>query len=143
MERKGERMGIAAAFDKLVYFNPENRYCVMRLKTAETMIPQDAQSTYQYRDKLIRFTAVGYDLPQTDQVQIELDGQWVDGKYGKQLQVERWAEIVPPTIEGIRSYLASGLLRGIGPATADAIVEKFGIASLDVIENHPERVMAV
>ena len=136
-------MGVVAAFDKVLFFNQASKYSVVRLKTADMMIPQGARSPYKYGDHLLRFTAVGYDLPQTDSVQIELDGQWVDGKYGIQLQVEHWHEIVPPTIEGIRGYLASGLIKGIGPKTADAIVERFGLASLDVIENHPERLTQI
>lgn len=95
-------MGVVAAFDKVLFFNQASKYSVVRLKTADMMIPQGARSPYKYGDHLLRFTAVGYDLPQTDSVQIELDGQWVDGKYGIQLQVEHWHEIVPPTIEGIR-----------------------------------------
>ena len=107
------------------------------------MIPTDARSPYHYHDHLIRFTAVGYDLPQTDKIQVDLDGQWVNGKYGLQLQVEHWREVIPPTIEGIRGYLSSGLLKGIGPKTAEAIVQKFGMESLDVIENHPERLLEI
>ena len=71
-----------------------------------------------FGDHLIRFTAVGYDLPQTDSIKMELEGTWTKGKYGCQLQVDRWHEIVPPTIEGIRGYLSSGLLKGIGEKTA-------------------------
>ena len=95
-------MGIVAAFDKVLFFNETSKYCVLRLKTADDMIPADAKSPYRYSDHLIRFTAVGYDLPRTNAIQIELDGVWQSGKYGCQLQVERWHEIVPPTLEGIR-----------------------------------------
>lgn len=107
-------MGIVAAFDKVLFFNEASKYCVLRLKTADDMIPADAKSPYRYNDHLIRFTAVGYDLPRTNAIQIELDGVWQNGRYGCQLQVEHWREIVPPTLEGIRGYLASGLLKGIG-----------------------------
>ena len=107
-------MGIVAAFDKVLFTNPASKYCVMRLKTANMMIPQEARGSYHYRDSLTRFVAVGYDLPQTDSIQIDLEGNWVNSKHGLQLQVERWREVVPPTIEGIRGYLSSGLLKGIG-----------------------------
>ena len=92
-------MGIVAAFDKVLFFNETSKYCVLRLKTADDMIPADAKSPYRYSDHLIRFTAVGYDLPRTNAIQIELDGVWQSCKYGCQLQVERWHEIVPPTLE--------------------------------------------
>ena len=72
-------MGIVAAFDKMLFSNPASKYCVMRVKTADMMIPQEARSQYRFRDNLIRFVAVGYDLPQTDSIQIDLDGKWVNG----------------------------------------------------------------
>ncbi len=134
-------MNIVAAFDKTVFCNPASRYAVLRLKTADIMIPQEARAPFHFHDHLIRFTAVGYDLPQTDAVKMELEGTWINGKYGPQFQVERWKEIVPPTIEGIRGYLASGLLKGIGEKTADAIVSRFGADALNVLEQHPERLL--
>lgn len=136
-------MGIVAAFDKVLFFNAASRYCILRLKTADIMIPEAARSPYTYRDHLIRFVAVGYDLPQTDAVSFEYNGQWVNNAHGCQLQVEHWNEIVPPTLEGIRGYLASGLLKGIGGKTADAIVQRFGLQSLDVIENHPQKLLEI
>ena len=136
-------MSIVAAFDKALFVNSASKYCVVRLKTADIMIPDDARSPYRYGDHLIRFTAVGYDLPQTDAVKMELEGTWVKGKYGCQLQVERWREIVPPTVEGIRGYLASGLLKGIGEKTADAIVQRFGTESLNILENQPEKLLEI
>ena len=136
-------MGIVAAFDKVLFFNEANKYCVLRLKTADDMIPADAKSPYRYSDHLIRFTAVGYDLPRTNAIQMELDGVWQSGRYGCQLQVEHWQEIVPPTLEGIRGYLASGLLKGIGQKTADVIVQRFGIDALNVLEHEPDRLLEI
>ena len=69
-------MGIVAAFDKVLFFNAASRYCILRLKTADIMIQEAARSAYTYRDHLIRFVAVGYDLPQTDAVSFEYNGQW-------------------------------------------------------------------
>lgn len=136
-------MGIVAAFDKVLFYNPASKYSVLRLKTAELMIPDEARSLYHYRDHLIRFVAVGYDLPQTEAIKMELTGVWEKGRYGCQLQVEQWHEIVPPTLEGIRGYLASGLLKGIGEKTAEAIVQRFGVDSLNVLENQPNRLLEI
>ena len=136
-------MGIVAGYDKTVFCNPASKYAVLRMKTADNMVPQEARSPYKFSDHLIRFTAVGFNLPQTDKVKLELEGQWVNGKHGPQFQVERWKEIVPVTVEGIRNYLASGLLKGIGPQTADAIVERFGLCSLEVLEREPERFLEI
>ena len=126
-------MSIVAAFDRTLFCNPDSRYCVVRLKTADPMIPEEARSTYKFSDHLIRFVAVGYDLPQTDSVKMELEGTWITGKYGCQLEVNSWREIIPQTKEGILNYLSSGLLKGIGLNTARAIVDRFGEHSLNVL----------
>lgn len=136
-------MGFVAAFDKVLFYNPASRYTVLRLKTADIMVPQEARSPYKYSDHLIRFTAVGYDLPRTDSIKMDLEGVWTDGKYGMQFQVEQWKEILPSTVQGIRGYLTSGLLKGIGEKTADAIVERFGVHSLEVLEQQPERLLEI
>ena len=60
-----------------------------------------------------------------------------------QLQVEQWREIVPKTKRGVEGYLASGLIKGIGPATAAQIVSRFGVETLDILQNHPERLLEV
>jgi len=136
-------MGIIAAFDKTIFYNPANKFAVLRLKSADIMIPQEARSPYKYKDHLIRFTAVGYDLPRTDTVKIDMEGTWANGKHGPEFQVEQWKEILPDTIEGIRGYLSSGLLKCIGAKTADAIVAKFGVHSLEVLEHQPERLLEI
>ena len=73
-------MGFVAAFDRVLFYNETSRFSVLRMKTADMMVPEDARSPYRYHDHLIRFTAVGYDLPQTDAVKVELAGEWKDGK---------------------------------------------------------------
>lgn len=136
-------MSIVAAFDKEIFYNPTTRYAVLQLKTADMMVPQEARNPYKYRDHLLRFPAVGYDLPRTDAVKMELEGNWTNGKHGMQFEVERWKEILPSTVQGIRAYLASGLLKGIGEKTADAIVEQFGVRSLEILEHEPERLLEI
>ena len=136
-------MSIVAALDKVLFFNASSKYSVLRMKTEDSSVPIEARSPYRYHDHLIRFTAVGIELPQTDTVKIEMDGEWKDGKYGLQLQVDHWQEIVPPTLEGVRNYLASGLLKGIGEKTADAIIEKFGVNALEILEHQPDRLLEI
>ena len=132
-----------ARFDRIIFFNPVSKYTVASYKTPDQLVPETARSSYHYRDHLIRFTAVGYDLPQTDAVEVVLEGLWKDGKYGLQLSVEQWQEIVPRTTDGIKGYLASGLLKGIGEKTAAAIVERFGLETLDILEEQPERLLEI
>ena len=134
---------ITAAYDKTLFYNEAGKYCVLRLKTADPMVPEEARDRYRFADHLIRFVAVGYDLPRTGTIKMELDGEWVNSKYGPQFQVSSWHELVPPTIEGILGYLSSGLLKGIGPKTAGEIVQRFGTDSLHVIENQPEKLLSI
>lgn len=136
-------MNITAAYDKTLFVNEASKYCVLRLKTADRMIPEDARDRYKFADHLIRFVAVGYDLPRTSAIKMELEGTWAESKYGQQFQVERWQELVPPTIEGILGYLSSGVLKGIGPKTAADIVQRFGTDALNVIENQPDKLLEV
>ncbi|MFG6330725.1 MAG: ATP-dependent RecD-like DNA helicase [Lachnospiraceae bacterium] len=136
-------MSYIGTYDGKIFHNPSNKFCIVIVKTADTSIPEKARDKRRYRDHLIRFTAVGYEIPMTDAVELELDGEWVNGKYGMQLQVEQWREIVPKTKEGVLSYLGSGLIKGIGEKTAAEIVAKFGTNTLDILENHPERLLEV
>ena len=136
-------MSYTGTYDGKIFHNPSNKFCIVIVKTADTAIPEQARDKRRYKDHLIRFTAVGYEIPMTDAVELELEGEWVNGKYGMQLQVEQWREIVPRTKEGVLSYLGSGLIKGIGEKTAAEIVAKFGTNTLDILEKHPERLLDV
>ncbi len=66
-------------------------------------------------------------------------GRWtVHSTYGKQFRVENYEKVLPTSENDILRYLASGAVKGIGPKTAEKIVEKFGADTFDVIENHHE-----
>jgi exodeoxyribonuclease V alpha subunit len=116
----------------------ENGFCVCKYKTKDDSVPSEA------RDKnsppgFIQFTATGYMLPLTDLIEVELEGTWQrHERHGLQFNVEQHAEIMPLTKEGITAYLGSGLIKWIGPKTARAIVNKFGLDTLEVMENQPE-----
>lgn len=64
-------------------------------------------------------------------------------EYGRQIRVERCETLPPETKSGIERFLGSGLIRGVGPATAKLIVEYFGKRALDVLESAPERLIEV
>lgn len=75
---------------------------------------------------------------------IKVQGRWkTDPKFGEQLEVLEFETVLPQTEEGIRSYLASGMIHGIGPKLAARIVETFGDRTLDVLDEHPERLSEV
>ena len=132
-----------AVYDKLIYFNEASKYTILRMRTDDPSVPEEARSQYTFRDRMLRFTAVGYGLPQTDSVKLEIKGDWKEGKYGLQFHVENWHELVPPTTEGLLNYLSSGLLKGIGESTARSIVQRFGTDTLDVLEFHPEKLLEI
>ena len=136
-------MSYIGTYDGTIFYNPSNKYCVISVKTADQNIPLQARSARQYKDHLIRFVAVGYELPRTDAVQIEMDGEWQNSKHGYQLQAEQWREIVPRTVDGGEGYLSSGLIKGIGSKMASEIVARFGVSVLDILEKHPERLLEV
>ena len=136
-------MSYIGTYDGTIYHNPANQYCVISVKSSDTGIPEGVRSPVRKKDHLIRFTAVGYSLPLTDAIQMELDGEWVNGKYGYQLHVTECRELIPETEDGIQGYLASGLIKGIGPRVAEDIVKKFGKDSLSVLENEPDRYLEI
>ena len=100
-------MSYMGTYDRTIFYNPVNKYCIISVKTDDQSIPQQARSAYKHRDRLIRFVATGYELPQTDKVSMVLEGEWTTGKHGYQLQVEHCEEIVPQTEEGVYGYLSS------------------------------------
>ena len=67
----------------------------------------------------------------------------VHPKFGVQVKAESFEAVAPSTTAGIEAYLASGLVRGVGPATAKKIVQAFGLETLQVIEDQPERLRGV
>ena len=73
-----------------------------------------------------------------------LIGDWVNHpQYGRQFQVDRSVPIKPSTEEGIKKYLASGIIKGIGEKTAEKIVATFGTETIDILDHTPERLMLV
>ena len=87
-----------------------------------------------------RVTAVGA-LPGVREGELlRLTGRWTSHpKFGKQLEVESYLPVTHTTLAGVRRYLGSGLVPGIGEAFASRLVEHFGDRTLEVIENHPDR----
>ena len=136
-------MGYVGTYDRTIFYNPSNKYCIISVKTSDQSIPQQARNAYRYRDRMIRFIAVGYELPQTDKVSMILDGEWENGKHGMQLQVEKCEEIIPQTKEGVYGYLSSRLIKGVGEKTAALIVDRFGADALRVLEKEPERLLEI
>lgn len=75
---------------------------------------------------------------------LEVTGRWETHKdYGRRLRADSWKFTLPSTPEGIRRYLASGLIPGIGPKFAKCIVDHFGKDTLDILDNYSARLQEV
>ena len=75
---------------------------------------------------------------------LKLTGNWVNHpKHGRQFKADLFEQEAPASAEGIKRYLGSGLIRGIGPVMAERIVDRFGEQALDVIELEPGRLREV
>ena len=91
-----------------------------------------------------QLTAVGTLYGVKEGEMLRLTGRWiVHPKFGKQLQVESYLPMEPSTLDGVRRYLGSGLVPGIGEAFAGRLVAHFGDSTLEVIENRPDRLTEV
>ncbi|MEJ5349100.1 MAG: ATP-dependent RecD-like DNA helicase [Desulfosoma sp.] len=115
--------------ERITYAGEEDGYSVLRLKV---------------RDRRDLVTVVGSFVSVTPGEVLRLHGSWTrHPKYGEQFRVDQYETLTPDTVEGIRKYLGSGLIKGIGPEMAKRIVKTFGSATLDVIEREPKRLLEV
>lgn len=131
---------ISGSVERITYYNEENGYTVMRLKPDRRgMLPFKYASG---RDGLI--TVVG-NLPELQPGEwLKLTGKWANhARHGRQFQAEFCEQSLPATSEGIKRYLGSGMIRGIGPVMAERIVDHFGEDTLDVIDHEPEKLLDV
>jgi exodeoxyribonuclease V alpha subunit len=127
---------IHGSVERITYYNPENGYSVVRIR------PERDISSGLNRDGLL--TAVG-NLPELSPGEhVRLRGHWANHpRHGVQLQVEYCEQTMPATEAGVRRYLGSGLIKGIGPRLAERIVDYFGGETLTVIDHHPNRLLEV
>ncbi len=113
---------VRGVVSEIVYKNEENGYVVAEINTDDEQI-----------------VVVGYiPIINVGETMAFTGSYTVHPLYGEQLQVVSSKQIMPSTDEGIISYLSSGLIKGIGPKTAERIVEKFGKDSIDIIQYRPE-----
>ena len=76
--------------------------------------------------------------------QAVFQGEWVmHPQYGKQFKAAQCEILKPSTLLGVERYLSSGLIRGVGPATAKLIVQEFGVKALDIISEQPHRLTEI
>jgi exodeoxyribonuclease V alpha subunit len=120
---------LEAVLERITYANQDTGYTVARVAT-------DRSSDL--------LTVVGPLLGAQPGESLRLQGRWASHpQYGRQFQVETYTTVLPATIQGVRRYLGSGLIKGIGPKMAERIVDHFGQATLEVIEQQPDRLVEV
>ena len=114
---------------KPIYYNPINYYTICRFVDT---------------DKNEIFTATGVGLPKVEGISCTLIGNWVDTeKFGTQFKVAEFEENAPETSEECYHFLCSGLISGIGPKTAEKIIDKFKENSLRVLEENPTEYLKI
>ena len=75
---------------------------------------------------------------------VKISGYWtVHKQFGNQFNIQEYEEVMPDSLDGIEKYLSAGVIHGIGPVTAKKIIAKFGEDTLDIMENHIERLMEI
>ncbi|WP_370146372.1 ATP-dependent RecD-like DNA helicase [Streptacidiphilus sp. EB129] len=121
---------VEGVLERITYSNEETGYTVARVDTG--------------RGANDLLTVVGALLGAQPGESLRLHGRWGSHpQYGKQFTVENYTTVLPATVQGIRRYLGSGLIKGIGPRLAERIVAHFGTETLEVIEGEPERLIEV
>src|SRR5512133_3566515 len=119
----------AGLVERVTFHNPENGFCVLRVKA---------------RGQRDLVTVVGHAAMITAGEFVQISGTWVnDRTHGQQFRASFLKVTPPTTVERIERYLASGMIRGIGPIYAKRLVRAFGEAVFDLIEQQPARLREV
>ena len=123
-----EQTEINGIISSVIYLNDENGYAVVRMET----------------DSGEMVTAVGC-LPYIAPGEmISAEGSWVTHvQHGRQFKIVQSNRLLPTSADGIYEYLAGSTVKGIGPATAALIVDRFKEKSLDILEMHPEKLAEI
>jgi exodeoxyribonuclease V alpha subunit len=161
---------ITGSITRLVFRNPESTYTVLRLapdrtvrikpagsapassgrdpaaagdSTSQTAAPQ--QASFIEEDSLPKLVTVVGDFSSVEVgQQLWVMGDWMEHPaHGRQFRADRWKVELPTTLAGMQAYLASGLVRGIGPSLASSIVDTFGERTFEIIDTEPERLLEV
>ena len=115
--------------EHIAFYNEQNHYTVAKMKV-------------QGRGDLV--TVVGILVSVSAGEVLRMQGTWeTHSRYGRQFKVISYETVAPATAEGIRRYLGSGLIKGIGPVMAKRLVDRFGTKTLDVIENDSRKLHEV
>ncbi|HZK24276.1 MAG TPA: ATP-dependent RecD-like DNA helicase [Oscillospiraceae bacterium] len=119
---------LAGTLERITYYNEDTLFMVARLRS-------DDEQLHAIIGNMPRLS-VGERLV--------VQGEWTQHRdFGRQFKVARYEAEAPHNIKGIRNFLASGLIKGVGPSTAEKIVEHFGLEALTIIAEEPERLCEI
>lgn len=122
-----EQIMLEGVVEGIIYTNAENGYTVIDLSCDDRLI-----------------TAVGIMPACNPGERVKVYGSWkMHPTFGTQFAVEKCERTLPKSAADMYRYLSGGAIKGIGPATANKIVDRFGDDSFDIIENHPERLSEI
>ena len=127
---------LKGAVERVTYYNEDSGYSVVRI------LPEKRYPRAQARDGTV--AVVGF-MPELNEGETaEFTGEWVtDPKYGRQFRAQQAIPLPPNTAQGIINYLCSGIVKGIGPRTAEKIVDHLGDKTVAILDAEPERVYDV
>lgn len=121
---------IRGIVERITYHNADNGWSVIKV------------TPFQGHGELVTVTV--HQLRVFAGATMEFSGKWVvHPKFGREFKADRATEIKPATAGALEKYLGSGLIKGVGPKTARKIVRHFGSDTLDIFENHMERLTEV
>ncbi len=119
---------LEGTLERVVFHNEENGYTVFRVKTR----------------KGDSVAVIGHMAGPQPGVAVRMVGRYVENaKWGRQFQMESYETMLPATTEGIRNYLASGLIKGVRGRMAQRIVDKFGEDTLRILDEEPQKLASV
>ena len=128
---QGDTVEVCGTLERVVFHNDDNGYTVFRLRP-------------EGKDEVDLVTVVGFmGSPQAGS-SLRVHGRWSNNpKFGRQIQMDGFESMLPATTEGIKMYLASGLIKGIGKRMAERIVKKFGEDTLRIFDEEPQRLLEI
>jgi exodeoxyribonuclease V alpha subunit len=128
-QKEGPEETLEGTIDRIVFSGGDGAFTVARLKVEK-------------RSDVV--TIVGSLLGIPAGAALRVHGRYeTTARFGEQFRVARYTEVAPQTLDGIRRYLGSGLIKGIGPEFAGRIVERFGIETLEILDSDPGRISEV
>ncbi len=120
---------LVGSIERVTFHSEESGFCVLRVKV-------------RGHHDLITITGTAASVAPGEY--IDCDGQFInDRQYGLQFKAQRLSIVPPGTLDGIEKYLASGMIKGIGPHFAKKLIKAFGEEVFTVIEQEPNKLRAL